>query len=86
MIYTFHHTQMRSVKRAREVGRTSITDGACAEAAFKHSCCHVSLRREQRGAVSDGRSPLTAETASGTNKNKPYLSALIHLRVNPDSI
>lgn len=68
MIYTFHHTQRESVKRAREVGRTSITDGVCAEAAFKHSCCHVSLSHEQRGAVSYGLSPLTAETASGTIK------------------
>lgn len=56
------------MKRAREVGRTSITDGVCAEAAFKHSRGHVSLSHEQRGAVSYGLSPLTAEPASGTIK------------------
>lgn len=66
-LYFPPHTE-RSVKRAREVGRTSITEGVCAEAAFKHSCCHVSLSHEQRAAVSYGLSPLTADTASGTIK------------------
>lgn len=53
-------------KWAREVGRTSITDGACAEAAFKQSRCHVALSHEQRGAVSYDVSPLTARNTSGT--------------------